>query len=379
MTEFRIENGILKSCWSDEEKVVIPSKVKIVEDCSTFRGASYKELYIHEGIIGIKKNALSGLYNLEKITVHPDNKRYFSRDGVLFERMTEQFAEKITLLCYPCCKKDKEYTIPEDVSYIGECVFLHAKNLNTLIISDNLEASSLHYASDSINEVVVPSCCPFNVFDLSSAKKPRRITVYPSKRRIQPLNFTYFYEKNGFLLTKDSLNGGAVLTTIVRCDDQKNGDVLLPEDSGSFLPGAFDGCDKVTSIIAPDFFRVLHVNDLKIKERPVLPMIFPRVEFRSSKIADMITKYNLLLGCLAHPEYYENSDLGQDYIDYVIHNKGKMLELVYQLDRPDLLKFYAQKKCITKRNFEKIFLSRAQDATAEKCVAFLTEWKNKNL
>jgi len=66
--------------------------------------------------------------NLTYIDVAEDNPNYSSIDGVLFSK------DKTRLIQYPANKKNTEYTIPYDVTFIEELAFLNCENLVSITI-----------------------------------------------------------------------------------------------------------------------------------------------------------------------------------------------------------------------------------------------------
>ncbi len=80
----------------------------------------------------IGTQAFSGGGNLEEINVDPDNERYCSIDGVLFDNTLKQ------LIVYPAKKSDIVYHIPEWVTDIYATAFVCAGNLLSISMADNI-------------------------------------------------------------------------------------------------------------------------------------------------------------------------------------------------------------------------------------------------
>lgn len=100
--------------------------------------ASVNTYRVFNGSIDCPLNAAFGeLYGkdyLTSINVEAGNKNFSSQDGVLFNK------DKSELLCYPQCKTDAEYTIPESVKRVGFGAFsTENKHLKTLNIKNNIE------------------------------------------------------------------------------------------------------------------------------------------------------------------------------------------------------------------------------------------------
>ncbi len=81
-----------------------------------------------------------------------DNKNFLSDDGVLYTSNMEY------LIAYPMNKPDTEYKIPDTVSKIYNNAFSYCNNLETLTLSESIEAIpdyTFAYNS-SITEVIIP-------------------------------------------------------------------------------------------------------------------------------------------------------------------------------------------------------------------------------
>ncbi|MCR4862420.1 MAG: leucine-rich repeat protein [Ruminococcus sp.] len=94
--------------------------------------------------------------NVEEIKIDSESKSFVSDDGVLFS--ANEAGGKKLLLCYPPCKKDETYKIPEGTSlYLdADKTFGAAKNIKTLVFPDHY-AAVINYKSEptSIKKIVV--------------------------------------------------------------------------------------------------------------------------------------------------------------------------------------------------------------------------------
>ena len=139
---------------SSVQKIVIPEGVVEIGKCAFLNSSSIREIELPDSLEIISANAFYGcsrlreLYipanvysidymcfgwtSLEKFEVDSNNKRYYSEDGVLFDREQEM------LVFYPMKKKDKTYTIPGGIKKIGWYSFDRPQYLEKLIISENV-------------------------------------------------------------------------------------------------------------------------------------------------------------------------------------------------------------------------------------------------
>ncbi len=170
---------------------------------------------------------------------------------------------------------------------------------------------------------------------------------------------------------------------LLKCNETVVGDVYLPFNVIDIEKNAFDGCDNITSVIAPKYY--VEKFDYNFNNGSIIPLVFPMIDFRTAK--NNIAKTNLLLGYIAHSEYYEDcvtggfmeNTLGEDYLENVIRQKKKLLPYIFELDRADMVEFYALHGSITPKNFDEDFLKHAKAANATKCIEFLENWKVENL
>ncbi len=170
---------------------------------------------------------------------------------------------------------------------------------------------------------------------------------------------------------------------LLKCDENVAGDVFIPFNVINIEKDAFVGCRNITSIIAPNFYTKNF--DYTFDADTTIPLAFPLISFK--KIQNDNIKTSLLLGYLAHREYYDDevtngfvdNSLGEDYKEYVIRQKNKLLPYIFKFDFSKMIEFYALFGRITSTNLDETFLKPAKAANATKCIEFLTKWKTENL
>lgn len=170
-------------------------------------------------------------------------------------------------------------------------------------------------------------------------------------------------------------------------------EVVLHEGIRAIGHGAFSECDKLEEVKIPDSVQELGNNVFilcrKMRQLQALgvtisgeqylhdhPVILPQVPISSIKGAD--SKLGLALGYFSCPEKY-SEEIAADYHKYAFSQKKKILAAVWKQDLVHILAFYGEHKKITAANIEKDFLEPAMAADAKQCVAYLLEWKVKNL
>lgn len=101
-----------------------------------FECKSLGEIAISKNVAEIGKLAFYGCTSLTKITVSPDNENYISVNGVLFSK------DMSTLLAYPAGDERSTYTVPDNVTEIGEGALSGCVYLDDIIVSSNNESYS---------------------------------------------------------------------------------------------------------------------------------------------------------------------------------------------------------------------------------------------
>lgn len=122
--------------------VTIPSEVNGYQvtklDSGVFSEKAVQTVTIPASITEISNNPFSLSMNLTEIKVAEGNSRYYTTDGVLFDKDTN------TLIAYPIGKTDKSYTIPNGIKTIGVEAFSVASNLEKVVFPESLKRVGSH-------------------------------------------------------------------------------------------------------------------------------------------------------------------------------------------------------------------------------------------
>ncbi len=179
------------SCWK-LTSITLPAGLKVIET-EAFRDCmQVKEFVIPEGVTSIGDGAFynctsmqrlvlpstlaefgTGQFwncayfnvngyevsdsQIEEIIVAEGNPRYYSQDGVLFEKGENGNI----LLAYPRCRQGEEYQIPEGVTSIAENAFYGDGNGNNLYLKRILLPSTMAGVSDCKNSGFEGEIVPF--------------------------------------------------------------------------------------------------------------------------------------------------------------------------------------------------------------------------
>ena len=122
MTDFIIENGILKEYRGRKHHLVIPDGVTVIHEGALFEKKSLKSVVIPNGVKSIGDHAFDGCANLESITIP---------DGV---ETIGQFAFYATAL--------KTIVMPDSVTEIGGSAFSWCRELTSVTIGNGIRSLS---------------------------------------------------------------------------------------------------------------------------------------------------------------------------------------------------------------------------------------------
>ncbi len=94
-----------------------------------------KEIYISKDVKYISPYAFPPhYYNIEKFTVDPENKYYFSWNGAIFSRV---FAKNLVeLVKYPINKSDTHFNLPENTYSVCQNAFYGNRNIENIVIGE---------------------------------------------------------------------------------------------------------------------------------------------------------------------------------------------------------------------------------------------------
>ena len=141
--------------YSDITELELPEGVKEIRDkaisfCKNLKTVTLPKSFQTFSYDDEWSSLFRGLPALEKIKVAKGNKKYYSKQGILFKKESKNS----TLVCYPAAKKGKTYTVPKNV-YLGIYCFDSLQYLRKVIIPKNsVEKSVWNYFIDCKNVTV---------------------------------------------------------------------------------------------------------------------------------------------------------------------------------------------------------------------------------
>ncbi len=112
--------------------ITLPDSVTSIGDYAFYGCNGLKSITIPIGVKNIGESVFLQCSNLTDINVNSDNTQYSSDNGILFNY------DKTELIQYPQGKKETAYTIPENVTSIGDCAFTFCESLTSITIPNGM-------------------------------------------------------------------------------------------------------------------------------------------------------------------------------------------------------------------------------------------------
>ena len=203
-----------------------------------FQGASFDTFYFNSKFHELNSLAFYDV-KVGKYEVHPDNANYCTKDGVLFSK------DMTSIIMYPIANARTSYTIPNTVKRVEDGAFLTAKNLKSVVFSNNItflgensfNATGLEEVilSDSITEVEPYTF--YNCTNLKSVKFGNGLT-YTSRGMFEECT------------ALENIEWGTTLNTLgarsfAYCYGLKS--VVLPANIKTLEMGVFGECSYLES------------------------------------------------------------------------------------------------------------------------------------
>ncbi len=108
--------------------IILPKNLITIREGALGYNNGLSTITIPESVTNIEPKAFANSNNLEEILVDENNKKYSTKDGVLFNK------NLTTLIYYPSSKPDAEYSVPSGVTTIKDYAFFGIPNLQRINI-----------------------------------------------------------------------------------------------------------------------------------------------------------------------------------------------------------------------------------------------------
>ena len=236
--------------------ITIPDSITSIGFAAFGVCASLTSVTIPSSVTNIELGAFGACASLSAITVDALNSVYSSVDGVLFNKSQTLFIQ------YPGGKAGS-YTIPNNVTSIGESAFSSCAGLTSVTIPNgttNIGARAFSFATN-LTSVTIPNSVTsigdnafYNCSSLTSVTIPNSVTSIGgiafalcaslSAITVDALN-PFYSSADGVLFTKSQ-------TLLIQSPGGKAGSYTIPNSVTSIGGYAFFGCASLTSVTIPN-------------------------------------------------------------------------------------------------------------------------------
>ena len=120
MSEFIIENGVLKSYKGTDETVKIPDGVSVIDEMAFYGNNTMREIVFPDTVKEIRRNAFSPCNALERLDLP---------EGL----------EVLGDFAFSCCRRLKEISFSSSLSKIGRSAFSMCRSIREIVLPDRLE------------------------------------------------------------------------------------------------------------------------------------------------------------------------------------------------------------------------------------------------
>lgn len=392
--------SISAAAFSDSEecqnitKIVVPDSVKSIDARAFACCKNLKELYLGSGVsdIGHERNGFKNKSNIvdinasvnieisaanpvfhsdnncivetkKKVLVFGTNSGYIPDDGSVSRIGESAFyhcsqlenvklpdcIKYIDMNAFCGCRSISRISIPESVKEIGTYAFYNCSSLTEITIPESVKEIGAYafYNCSSLTEITIPD----------NVKKLGRAAFANCK------NLENVTVGEGITQLPESVFGG--------CTNLKQ--VKLGKNITKINKSAFNGDTNLSCIWIPP---VDNIDDILNDCPNICEIICPEKSY-SSFSAEY--KAPAVIGYLKNMQLYSDEKIVDEYKKQLAKLSPRVFELIFNHDLYEVLSVLADNKKITATNYDKKFLSPAQEAKAEKCVAFLKDWQSKNV
>ena len=215
--------------------ITLPDSVTSIGDYAFYGCSGLKSITIPIGVKSIGENVFLQCSNLTDINVNSDNTQYSSDNGILFNY------DKTELIQYPQGKKETAYTIPENVTSIGDCAFTFCESLTSITIPNGMISigrNAFTRCNGLISVTIPNSVISIGISAFLYCDSLTEINI--------DLGNKQYISQDGVLFNYDK-------TELIQYPKgKKQTTYTVPSSVKSIGDGAFYHCDNLESIVIPN-------------------------------------------------------------------------------------------------------------------------------
>lgn len=175
-----ISVAAFRNCTALQE-VQLPDTLESIKSNAFENCSSLQRMHLPAAVSELSANAFSGCISLSEVTVAAENPYYTAVDGVL---MT---ADQATLVYYPPCSSQSDYTIPETVKTIDSYAFQDAMQLQFLTVPETVETIEPYacYDANSLKEVMLNGASVISAYAFQSCDQLEAVVFGDGVQEVQ--------------------------------------------------------------------------------------------------------------------------------------------------------------------------------------------------
>lgn len=175
-----ISVAAFRNCTALQE-VQLPDTLESIKSNAFENCSSLQRMHFPAAVSELSVNAFSGCISLSEVTVAAENPYYTAVDGVL---MT---ADQETLVYYPPCSSQSDYTIPETVKTIDSYAFQDVMQLQFLTVPETVETIEPYacYDANSLKEVMLNGVSVISAYAFQSCDQLEAVVFGDGVQEVQ--------------------------------------------------------------------------------------------------------------------------------------------------------------------------------------------------
>ena len=259
------------------QSIFIPDTVTdMLQEC-ILSCSSLSSVNIPDSIRSIADGVFSLCPALKEITVSEEHPTLQSKDGVLFSK------DGTVLICYPGGKNEKEYTVPQGVTEIGDAAFTDSR-LERIVLPEGMKTigSNAFMGSSGLSEINIPDgTVSIASFAFQNCRGLKHISLPDSLKTMDDNPFIRCYALTAVEISEDHPYFMLRDNALIRKEDMsliwypsaaEQEEYRIPDGVRSIGGSAFHKC-KLKSVIVPE--GVVSIGSHAFRSCPALHVTLP--------------------------------------------------------------------------------------------------------